>query len=269
MILEMLPLFATLGFLGGVLSGWLGIGGGIVMAPLLLYVPPLVSGAALDMKGVAGLTMAQGFFAALSGVIAHRRHGAVCKRLVAYMGVSTLVGSAAGSVSSQFVQPGLLEGIFAALALVAAGSMFLPKEEGRIQDAEAVAFHKGLALVVPLILGFLLGMVGQAGAFILIPVMLYLLKIPTRIAIGSSLGVVFLSASAGLFGKLITGQVPLLPAVALVLGALAGAQVGGYFSVRTRTETLRHVLAFVIAFVALGIWYDLLGRAYGGAWGSE
>lgn len=138
--------------------------------------------------------------------------------------------------------------------------MCFPKEDGgAIKDAEAVEFHRALAFGIPLILGFLLGMVGQAGAFILIPVMLYVLKIPTRIAIGSSLGIVFVSASAGLFGKLITDQVPLLQASALVIGALAGAQVGSYLSVRTETRTLRRALASLIALVAMGMGYGLLG----------
>lgn len=255
-----LALFFNLGFAGGILSGWLGIGGGIVMAPLLLYAPALLNVGPLSMKEVAGLTMAQGFFAALSGGLAHKRHGTVCKKLILYMGSSILVGSFTGSIMSKFAPTELLEGIFAALALVAAGIMCVPQEErGGITDGDAVEFHRGFALLIPLILGVFLGMVGQAGAFILIPVMLYVLKIPTRIAIGSSLGIVFLSASAGLFGKLITGQVPLLQASALVLGALAGAQVGGHLSVRTETRTLRRALASIIGLVAIGMWYELLG----------
>ena len=255
----LLTLFFNLGFVGGILSGWLGIGGGIVMAPLLLYAPALLNFGPLNMKEVAGLTMAQGFFAALSGGIAHKRHRLVCKKLILYMGSSILVGSFIGSIMSKFAPTELLKGIFAALALTAAGLMCFPKaEEGATKDADAVEFHRGLAFLIPLVLGFFLGMVGQAGAFILIPVMLYVLKIPTRIAIGSSLGIVFISASAGLFGKLITDQVPLLQASALVLGALAGAQVGGYLSVRTETRTLRVALASLIGLVAIGMWYELL-----------
>lgn len=254
-----LTLFFNLGFVGGILSGWLGIGGGIVMTPLLLYAPALLNFGPLNMKEVAGLTMTQGFFAALSGGIAHKRRRLVCKKLILYMGSSILAGSFIGSLVSKFAPAELLKGVFSALALTAAGLMCFPKaEEGATEDADAVEFHRGLAFLIPLVLGFFLGMVGQAGAFILIPVMLYVLKIPTRIAIGSSLGIVFISASAGLLGKLITGQVPLLQASALVLGALAGAQVGGYLSVRTETRTLRHALASLIALVAMGMWYELL-----------
>lgn len=259
MALELWPLLLALGFAGGVISGWLGIGGGIVMAPLLLYMPPLMSGVALDMKDVAALTMAQGFFAAFSGAIAHRRRRLVSRDLVLYMGSSVVVGSGAGAVVSKFVGADLLKGIFAALALAAAALMLLANdEEGRDGGGDAVAFSKSLACASSVLLGFLLGMVGQAGAFILIPVMLYLLKIPTRIAIGSSLGIVVLSAAAGLAGKLLTAQVPLRHAVALVMGALLGAQIGSLVSIRTRPRTLRQALAAVIGLVAAGVWWDLL-----------
>ena len=58
-----------LGFSGAIVSGMLGVGGAIVMIPLLLYVPPLLGVGALDMKHVAGVTMVQVFFAAASGIV--------------------------------------------------------------------------------------------------------------------------------------------------------------------------------------------------------
>lgn len=256
---DMFLTLALLGFIGGIFSGWLGIGGGILMVPLLLYVPPLLNLNPLDMKEVAGLTMAQGFFAALSGAIVHGRHRFISKRLVLYMGSSILVGSLTGSILSKFVSGRVLLGIFASLALAAAVLMFLPKKEnGEGLNSEDVDFNKPLALLIPLFLGFLLGMVGQGGAFILIPVMLYVLRIPTRVTIGSSLGIILFSASAGFLGKLSTGQVPLLFALTLVIGAMAGAQIGGHLSQRTEARTLRLALACIIAFTAVRIGYELL-----------
>lgn len=258
----MFLILVFLGFIGGIFSGWLGIGGGILMVPLLLYVPPFLNIGQLDMKEVAGLTMAQGFFAALSGAIVHGRHRFISKRLVLYMGSSIIVGSLTGSILSKFVSGSVLLAIFAALALVAAVLMFLPKKEDwEGVNAEDVDFNKPLAISIPLFLGFLLGMVGQGGAFILVPVMLYILRIPTRITIGSSLGIILFSASAGFLGKLSTGQVPLLFALTLVTGAMAGAQIGAHLSQGTETRTLRLALACIIAFTALRMTYDLfLGR---------
>ncbi len=116
-----------IGAAGGFLSGWLGIGGGIVVAPLLLYVPPWLGLPPLDMKVVAGLTMVQSLFATGSGVLVHRRFHHVSRQLVLWAGLSTAGASLAGALASAYVSAELLLGIFAVMALLAAGLMFVPR----------------------------------------------------------------------------------------------------------------------------------------------
>lgn len=71
--MEIHYLIGVLGLISGFLSGLLGIGGGIVMAPLLLYVPPLLGMETLTMQSVAGLTIVQGLAACLSGSLIHKK----------------------------------------------------------------------------------------------------------------------------------------------------------------------------------------------------
>ena len=72
-VMEIYFLIGGLGLITGFLSGLIGIGGGIVMAPLLLYVPPLFGFDPLPMRIVAGLTITQGLLGCLSGAVSHRR----------------------------------------------------------------------------------------------------------------------------------------------------------------------------------------------------
>jgi uncharacterized membrane protein YfcA len=248
----------TLGLIGGFFSGWLGIGGGILMAPLLLYVPPAIGAGALDMKTVAGLTMVQSLFATGSGVLVHRKLKFVSRRLVLWMGAGITAASLAGALLSKFLTADSLLGIFAALALAAAAMMLIPYEEAESEPlASEVTFNQALALTLALAVGLVGGLVGQSGAFIIIPLMLYILKIPTRTAIGSSLGIVFLAALAGSIGKMITGQVDYALAFFCVTGALAGAQAGGRVSARMPRRRLRQALAVLIAITALRMAWDL------------
>lgn len=248
-----------LGLIGGVAAGLLGIGGGIIMTPLLLYVPSLLGVSTLDMKTVAGLTMVQGLAGSLSGMLAHHRFRFVCKRLVTVMGGGITLASLMGAILSKRVHSNVLLELFAFMALVAAVMMFVPKrDDGDSVPAEQVRFSPTLAALIAAAVGFLGGMVGQGGAFILIPLMLYVLNIPTRITIGSSLGIVFFSALAGFVGKLSTQQIPLLLALALVAGALIGAQIGARFSKTAKTSTLRHVLACLIALSALRMGWQVI-----------
>ncbi len=244
-------------------SGFLGIGGGIIMAPALLYLLPAVGATTLDIKIVTGLTVTQGLFASLSGAMKHGSYNFVSRSLVWYMGLPILVFAFSGALLSGWVSNNILGGVFATLALVAAILMFIPQPQRDVDlSPDEVSFNKSIAVAIAATIGFLGGLVGQGGSFILIPLMLFVLKIPTRIALGSNLAIVFISALAGFVGKAATGQVPLILAIALVLGALPGAQIGGYVSKRTRPVMLRAILAGVIALAAARIWYDIFTRGF-------
>ncbi|MGB3399620.1 MAG: sulfite exporter TauE/SafE family protein [Candidatus Deferrimicrobiaceae bacterium] len=248
------------GFAVSCLSGFLGIGGGIVLAPALLYLPPAFGFIPLDMRQVAGLTITQGLFACLSGAWRHDRYRCVNRRLVVSMGIAITATALTGSVVSRWVANEVLMVIFAGLAVIAAMMMWLPKsEEHEVEDPNACRFNIPLAITIAAVIGFLGGLVGQGGSFILIPLMLHVLRLPTRVVIGSNLALVFLASLAGFIGKATTGQVPMLPAVLLVLAAVPGAQIGGILSHRTSPRWLRTTLAVVIALAAAGMIADVMG----------
>lgn len=145
------------------------------------------------------------------------------------------------------------------MALIAAVVMFIPKrEQGEGLAVEELRFNKPLAAFVSLVIGGFGGMVGAPGAFIYIPVMIYLLNIPTRIVIGSTLGIVFLGALTGTIGKMATGQIIWPYAFALVLGTVPAAQAGGHVSKRMNTKYLRFAIAVIIALTGMRMWYQLV-----------
>lgn len=247
----------SLGLIGGLFSGLLGIGGGIIMVPLLLYVPILFGLDAISMKTAAAITMVQSMGGSFSGLIVHKKNKYFHPQLVIYMGTGSFMGSLTGSFFSKQITGDVMLGIFAVMALVATVLMFIPRKETEDMPIEMVDFNKYIAFFVALLVGLLGGIVGQGGAFILIPIMLYVLKIPTRIALGSSLAIAFLAGLAGFIGKWGSGQIPFLMAVVLVIGALIGAQLGGKLSNRLHTVTLKAILSVLIAITALKMWLDL------------
>lgn len=256
------PLGATLfalGLLGGFASGLVGLGGGIIMVPLLLYVPAALDVAQLSMKTVAGITSVQSFFGAVSGAFGHQRHRRISRSLALTMGGSMAVASLAGSIVSAWLTSEIMLGVFATMAIVAAAMMLYPKKEDRDDsDLAALTYSKPLALTIGTAIGFLSGVIGQGGAFLFIPAMLYLLHIPTRVAIGTGLVIGIASSAAVLLGRAGTAQIPLGMSAILVAGVILGAQLGSALSQRTPRVALRGILSVLIGVTALKMWYELL-----------
>lgn len=250
-----------LGLLGAFVAGLLGVGGAVVMIPFLLYGPPLLGVGRLDVKTVAGVTMAQVFVAALSGMIAHWRHRAVNTELVWNGGLSMALGSLLGALASKFVADRILLLVFALMATAAVILMFMPMEavDDRARD-EPARFSRTRTAMVAGFVGIAAGLVGAGGAFLLVPLLLVVVRVPIRVTIGSSLAIVALSSTAGIVGKLITDQIALAPAVAVALGAVPGAQFGAAVSRRVAGPHLKIALGVVVFASALRVWWDLLAR---------
>ncbi len=251
----------TLGLVGAFVAGLLGVGGALVMIPLLLYVPPALGVGRLEMKAVAGVTMVQVLVAALSGMLAHRRNRAVSGALAWVGGPSMAVGSLAGAlVSARFTDRGLLA-VFAVMVAVAALLMLVPGKTADVpMFADRLHFSRVRAALVALGVGVAAGLVGAGGAFLLVPLLMIVVGVPIRVTIGSSLAITALAAITGVTGKVVTGQVPWAPALAVALGAIPGAQLGAAVSRRVPGSRLKLALAVLIVLTGIRVWWDLLTR---------
>lgn len=250
-----------LGFMGAVIAGLLGVGGAIIMIPLLLYVPPLLGVAVLDMKVVAAISMVQVFFAALSGVIAHGRRGAVNRSLAILAGGAAATGALLGGIASHWFSALSLHVVFALMATLGTVLLLAAPSEPESNEAairEPVVFNRPLAAAVGLGVGVMGGLVGAGGAFILVPLLIKVVGIPTRLTIGSSLAITLWTGSMGFLGKLVTGQIPFALALPLVVGVIPGAQAGEWLARRLRIRTLRGLLMVLTGCVAVRIWWDVI-----------
>ncbi|MBT2758455.1 sulfite exporter TauE/SafE family protein [Mesobacillus foraminis] len=247
-----------IGFIGSYISGMLGIGGSIIKYPMLLYIPPLFGLAAFSAHEVSGISAVQVFFATIGGVWAYRKGGYLNKSLIAYMGASILVGSFIGGFGSRLMSEAGISLIYGILALTAAVMMFIPKKGLDDIPLDQVKFNKWLAALFSVIIGIGAGIVGAAGAFLLVPIMLVVLKIPTRMTIASSLAITFISSIGATVGKITTGQVEYGPAAIMVVASLIASPLGAMAGKKMNTQVLQVVLALVILSTAIKIWIDIL-----------
>src|SRR5947199_6077947 len=244
---------------GAFVSGLLGVGGAIVMIPLLLYVPPLLGIGGFDVKEVAAITMVQVFIAAVSGVIAHGRRRAVNARLAATGGLAMAATSLAGAIASLWIHEMWLLMVFALMVTLACVLMFVPAPQPDVAaPAEDREYSRTLTATVAGGVGFAAGLVGAGGAFLLVPLLLVVVGVPIRVTIGSSLAITALSSSMGVVGKLVTDQIPYESALVVAIGAVPGAQLGAALSRRLSGSQLKLALGLIIVVIAVRVWWDVL-----------
>jgi uncharacterized membrane protein YfcA len=257
-MIEFLLLF-TIALVVSLISGIVGLGGAIILIPAYLHLPEFFDIKSLDIKIISGITSIQVFASSLFGVLIHKRRGNVGRSLLLDIGIPMALSALAGAVFSDYINSEMLLIIFALMALT--GSVFMifrvhpGNDELTLSDIE---YNKPLALTIAVVIGLFGGMVGAPGAFLLAPLMISLLKIPVRITIGSTLGIILLTSFTASVGKIIAGQVDFKLTAYAVLGSILGITLGSKLSYKIKPKFLRISLASIIIVIALELLVSIL-----------
>src|SRR6478736_415303 len=235
-------LIVVLGFLVGLLSGMFGVGGGFLTTPLLIFygIPPTVAvaSAATQITG-----------ASVSGAMVHMRRGGVDIKMAGVMIVGGLAGSVVGAALFRVLQStGQIDIVIGFLYVLILGSI------GGLMLKDAL-------LALGFIAGVLTVFLGIGGGFILVPAMIYLLGMPARVVIGTSLVMILaVSAVTTMVHSLTTRAVDIVLAGLLLVGGVVGAQYGALLTTRLKPDLLRLGLGLIILLVALRMVLGLFWR---------
>jgi uncharacterized protein len=248
------PILWTLpfiGLVGGFLSGLLGLGGGVALLPLLTWV------GRVPLKVATGTTLVQVIIAAATGVTIHYRGGRVNLRVGFVLGISGIVGGLVGSFLSVYLSTRFLEWIFLVVVGIA---ITLFSTQRKLYDHHDTRrdFKKVTGSLIGFGVGSLTGLLGVGGGFIIIPLMIYCLDIPLRVAIGTSLLVILISSVGTLAVKYGIGQVHLLITLLVISGSVIGALLGAHASRRMAVRFLRLALLIILVSIFLTAGYKVV-----------
>jgi len=232
---------------GGFLSGFLGLGGAVVMIPLMLTIPPFFNVGTLTMKSVAGLSMIQVFFSSISGIIIHKKNNFVHYQSLLFIGIPMGIFSLIGSYFSKCLNNEHILILFGFIILVAFFLLLIDTSKENTSEISNISVNKQISIIIGIIIGSISGIVGAGGGFILIPLMIKIFKLPLKITIGTSLGIVFIGALFGSLGKILSLQVNYLFLLPVIFGSLLSAQLGARISKITSSKILKNILLFLIA----------------------
>ncbi len=275
-------LLLGLGGIVGVLSGMFGVGGGFLMTPLLFFIgiPPAVAVATEANQIVAS---------SFSGVLAHLKRKTVDLRMGLVLLIGGLIGAALGvqlfNALKAIGQVDLLVklsyvvflGIIGSLMFVESVRALMKTRGGTVVPTRRkhtwvhnlpfkMKFRTSglyISVIPPILVGVLVGILaaimGVGGGFIMVPAMIYLLGMPTKVVVGTSLfQIIFVTAFTTLLHATTNFTVDMGLAVLLLIGGVVGAQIGARIGVKLKAEQLRVLLALMVLVVCGKLALDLL-----------
>jgi uncharacterized membrane protein YfcA len=276
--------FLAMGGAVGFLSGLFGVGGGFLMTPLLIFsgIPPAVA---------VGTESAQITASSVSGALAQWRRRNIDFMMGSVLLAGGILGSVAGvALVGSLRRLGIFDffvsicyvtflGVIGALMLIESANTMRKARSGAPTSARRPGQHfwvHGLPLkvrfqrsklyisaippfVIGLFVGLLAAIMGVGGGFIMIPAMIYLLRVPTNVVVGTSLfQIVFVTAATTMLHASQNQTVDVVLAVLLMAGGVVGAQIGAAAGERLKAEQLRFLLAALVLMVGLRFAWQLI-----------
>ena len=278
--LVLLAMGAAVGFL----SGMFGVGGGFLITPLLIFynIPPAIA-VATGANQVIG--------SSISGALAHFKRGTLDMKLGTVLFLGGMVGSSVGAyvfaILRRLGQLDLFISLLYVVLLGVVGAMMLVESVNAIRRSRGgttvqlrkpgqhnwihrlplkMRFRasKLFVSVIPVLglgagIGFLSSIMGVGGGFIMVPAMIYLLKVPTNVVVGTSLfQITFVTAATTILHATQNQTVDATLALLLIVGGVIGAQFGALAGQRLKGEQLRFLLAGIVLLVALRLAWSLV-----------
>ena len=271
-----------LGGLVGVLSGMFGVGGGFLMTPLLFFIgiPPAVAVATEANQIVAS---------SFSGVLAHVKRRNVDFKMGGVLLIGGLIGVAVGVLVFNYLkslgQVDLLVKLCYVIFLGVVGGLMFIESLRALRKSKRISASKlrkkrtwihalplkmrfrvsGLYIsaippvLVGIVVGILAAIMGVGGGFVMVPAMIYLLGMPTKVVVGTSLfQIIFVTAFTTMLHATTNYTVDMVLAVLLLVGGVIGAQFGTIIGAKLKAEQLRILLALMVLLVCAKLAFDLI-----------
>ncbi|WP_072396502.1 sulfite exporter TauE/SafE family protein [Hyphomicrobium sp. CS1GBMeth3] len=276
--------FLGMGAAVGFLSGMFGVGGGFLMTPLLIF-------SGIPSPVAVGTGAAQIVASSVSGAMAQYRRNNVDIKMGAVLLAGGIVGSVIGVRMVRLLREAGQFDLFVALAYVTflgvIGTLMLIESLNAIQAARGgqsralrrsgqhnwihnlplkMRFHRSklyISAIPPMVIGafvgFLGAIMGAGGGFIMVPALIYLLRMPTNVVVGTSLfQTVFVAAVTTVMQSTENYSVDILLGLILIISGVIGAQYGAAAGARLKGEHLRFLLAGLVLLVCARIGWDLV-----------
>ena len=260
-------LLLAAGGVTGFLAGLFGIGGGVILVPILLFYFHTIGVSSLVATHLTfGTSLLIIVFASSTSAYQYSKNGHVIWKAVLFLGIASVVGAYIGTTIAAQLQGKTLQRIFAAVVAVSAARMLVEARKGADEPQPNLSLP-GLGFI-GVVVGLISALAGVGGGIFLIPMIYYLLKFPLKKALGTSSATIVITATAAALGYVIKGwgdsllpeqtlgYVDYIHSIPIIIGTLLTARLGATVAHKTNVDVLRRIFAVFLLVVAAKMFFS-------------
>lgn len=259
-----------LGASAGLLAGLLGIGGGVILVPLFLWLFPLAGfPPELAVHSAFGTSLAIILPTSISSTLGHRKRGNVDWRMVLYLAVGGVFGAFSGATLAALIHGNSLKTAFGLMQILVSVKLLCYREPATLPDGHSAHGTVSGLLLIGLVGGFFSAFFGIGGGVVAVPLMLLILRLPIHLAVGNSSALIVISSFTAVIGYVAHGlqHSPSMPfsigyvnfLVALLVAPLTMifARFGVKLSSRISQKRLVRIFAVLLLLIGVKIVFNL------------
>ncbi|KYJ87725.1 sulfite exporter TauE/SafE family protein [Sulfurovum riftiae] len=234
MVVELL----LVGIFIGAMAGFFGIGGGMMLVPVLMAI-------GFDIKAAIGISIVQMVFASVFGSYLNWKKGSLILGEGIFVGLGGFLGGYAGGAVTHLVSDRVLQFLFLGILLFALLRLFFSKNH--TDDSQTRTLNKGLLFAIGAVIGVFSITLGIGGSIILTPILVGLLHYPIKKAVSAGLFFVVFSSIAGLISRLMNGTIDFHNGLIVAVASLVGVALGIWL--KDHVKDTHHKMALVVLYL--------------------
>ena len=237
----------------------LGIGGGLIILPILIYFTDV------GLKAATAISAVQVFFASSFGTFFNRLQKTINFRYATIFGISSGITYFFGSYFTKSIPENTIKVIYLCAVILALVLFYIKKSKNNNSANELELAAKRIPaksdyfkiIPIALIAGFSFGVLGVGGGFLYVPLLILLFDLPLKIAIGTSLMIVLFNAVPGIIGKLLSIKFDIFLGVAVAVGAIIGSRIGTYINKKISEKIIKTIFTLLLVMIIARVGWDL------------
>ncbi|NOR56181.1 MAG: TSUP family transporter [Sulfurovum sp.] len=246
MIIELI----LVGIFIGTMSGFLGIGGGMILVPILLVL-------GFEIKDAIGISIVQMVFSSVYGSYLNHKKGLLIVGEGIFVGFGGFLGGYIGGYVTEYISDGILQVLFFGLLIFALFRLLFAKNHE--DDSQTKSLPKALLFTMGVVIGIFSITLGIGGSIILTPLLVGLLHYPLKKAVSAGLFFVAFSSLAGMISRLSHGSIDfengLIVAVASLVGVTFGIWLKDHVKATHHKMALLALYLFALGMLIKKIWF--------------